>query len=192
MNKSIKGTQTEQNLLKAFAGESQARNRYEFFAGVARKEGYEQIANIFMETSLQEKEHAKRFFKFLEGGMVEITAVYPAGIIGTTMENLKAAAEGENEEWTSLYPAFSEIAREEGFPEVATAFKMIAKVEAEHEKRYLKLLQNLSEDKVFVKDGKVWWKCLNCGYVYESAKALENCPACLHPKAFMQLKEENY
>jgi len=192
MNKSIKGTQTEQNLLKAFAGESQARNRYEFFAGVARKEGYEQIANIFIETSLQEKEHAKRFFKFLEGGMVEITAVYPAGIIGTTMENLKAAAEGENEEWTSLYPAFSEIAREEGFPEVATAFKMIAKVEAEHEKRYLKLLQNLSEDKVFVKDGKVWWKCLNCGYVYESAKALENCPACLHPKAFMQLKEENY
>lgn len=192
MNKSIKGTQTEQNLLKAFAGESQARNRYEFFASVARKEGYEQIANIFMETALQEKEHAKRFFKFLEGGMVEITAVYPAGIIGTTMENLKAAAEGENEEWTSLYPAFSEIAREEGFPEVATAFKMIAKVEAEHEKRYLKLLQNLSEDKVFVKDGKVWWKCLNCGYVYESAKALENCPACLHPKAFMQLKEENY
>lgn len=192
MIKSIKKTQTEKNLLKAFAGESQARNRYEFFASIARKEGYEQIANIFMETALQEKEHAKRFFKFLEGGMVEITATYPAGIISTTMENLKAAAEGENEEWTRLYPEFAEIATEEGFPEISTAFKMVAKVEAEHEKRYLKLLQNLSEDKVFVKDGKVWWKCLNCGYVYESVKALENCPVCLHPKAFMQLKEENY
>src|SRR5512133_1719538 len=144
MEKSLKGTRTEQNLLKSFAGESQARNRYEFFASAARKEGYEQIANIFMETSLQEKEHAKRFFKFLEGGTCEITASYPAGIIGTTKENLKAAAEGENEEWTALYPAFSEIAKEEGFPEVATAFKMIAKVEAEHEKRYLKLLQNIS------------------------------------------------
>jgi rubrerythrin len=192
MSKSIKGSKTEQNLLKAFAGESQARNRYEFFASVAKKEGYEQIAAIFQETANQEKEHAKRFFKFLEGGMTEITASYPAGIIGTTAENLKAAAEGENEEWTVLYPEFSEIAKEEGFPEVAVAFKMIAKVEAEHERRYLKLLQNISEDKVFMKDGKVWWKCLNCGYVYESVKALENCPACLHPKAFMQLKEENY
>jgi rubrerythrin len=192
MPNSLKGTKTEQNLLKSFAGESQARNRYEFFASVAKKEGYEQIAAIFMETSLQEKEHAKRFFKFLEGGMVEITAAYPAGIIGTTMENLKAAAEGEHEEWEDLYPLFAEVAKEEGFPEVAVAFKMIAKVEAEHEKRYLKLLQNISEDKVFVKDGKVWWKCLNCGYVYESAKALENCPACLHPKAYMQIKEENY
>jgi rubrerythrin len=192
MSKSLKGTKTEQNLLKAFAGESQARNRYEFFVKVARNEGYEQIAAIFQETANQEKEHAKRFFKFLEGGMVEITAMYPAGKIGTTKENLKAAAEGENEEWTLLYPQFSEIAREEGFPEVAAAFKMIAKVEAEHERRYLKLLQNISEDKVFMKDGKVWWKCLNCGYVYESEKALEMCPACLHPKAFMQLKEENY
>ena len=192
MSKSIKGTKTEQNLLKSFAGESQARNRYEFFASVAKKEGYEQIAAIFMETASQEKEHAKRFFKFLEGGMVEITASYPAGVIGTTVENLKAAAEGENEEWTALYPEFAEIAKEEGFMEIATAFKMIAKVEAEHEKRYLKLLQNISEDKVFMKDGKVWWKCLNCGYVYESQKALENCPACLHPKSFMQLKEENY
>jgi len=188
----LKGTKTEQNLLKAFAGESQARNRYEFFASIAKKEGYEQIAAIFMETSNQEKEHAKRFFKFLEGGMLEITATYPAGIIGTTKENLKAAAEGENEEWTEAYPNFSEIAREEGFPEIATAFKMIAKVEAEHERRYLKLLQNLSEDKVFIKNGKVWWKCLNCGYVYESEKAFENCPACLHPKAFMQVREENY
>jgi len=190
--KSLKGTQTEQNLLKSFAGESQARNRYEFFASVAKKEGYEQIAAIFMETSLQEKEHAKRFFKFLEGGCVEITAGYPAGVIGTTKENLKAAAEGENEEWTELYPHFAEVAKEEGFPEIAAAFKMIAKVEAEHERRYLKLLQNLSEDKVFIKDGKVWWKCINCGYVYESEKALENCPACLHPKAFMQVREENY
>jgi rubrerythrin len=192
MTKSLKGTKTEQNLLKSFAGESQARNRYEFFASAAKKEGYEQIAAIFMETSNQEKEHAKRFFKFLEGGMTEITATYPAGKIGTTKENLKASAEGENEEWTDLYPHFAEVAKEEGFPEIAAAYKMIAKVEAEHERRYLKLLQNVSEDKVFMKNGKVWWKCLNCGYVYESEKALENCPACLHPKAFMQVREENY
>ena len=173
MTKTLKGTATEQNLLKAFAGESQARNRYEFFAGIAKKEGYEQIAAIFMETSNNEKEHAKRYFKFLEGGIIEITAMYPAGIIGTTMENLKAAAEGEHEEWSNLYPHFAEIAKKEGFSEVATAFLMITKVEAEHERRYLKLLQNLSEDKVFIKDGKVWWKCLNCGYIYESIKALE-------------------
>jgi rubrerythrin len=192
MEKSLKGTQTEQNLLKAFAGESQARNRYEMFVKQAKKEGYEQIAAIFQETANQEKEHAKRFFSFLEGGMVEILAAYPAGKVGTTAENLKAAAEGENEQWTELYPKFAEIAKEEGFKEVAVAFKMIAKVEAHHEKRYLKLLQNISEDKVFMKDGKVWWKCLNCGYVYESAKALENCPACLHPQSFMQILEENY
>ena len=192
MSKPLKGTKTEQNLLKSFAGESQARNRYEFFAKVAKKEGYEQMAAIFMETANQEKEHAKRFFKFLEGGMTEITASFPAGIIGTTAENLKAAAEGENEEWTLLYPEFAQVAKEEGFPVVAAAFKMIARVEAEHERRFLKLLQNISEDKVFVKDGKVWWKCLNCGYVYESVKALENCPACLHPKAYMQVREENY
>lgn len=192
MSNSLKGTKTEQNLLKAFAGESQARNRYEFFVSVAKKEGYEQIAAIFQETANQEKEHAKRFFKFLEGGMVEITASYPAGVIGTTKENLKAAAEGEHEEWTDLYPAFAEIAKEEGFPEIAQAFKMIAKVEAEHERRYLKLLQNISEDQVFMKNGKVWWKCINCGYVYESEKAYENCPVCLHPKAFMQVREENY
>lgn len=190
--KSLKGTQTEQNLLKSFAGESQARNRYEFFASVAKKEGYEQIAAIFQETANQEKEHAKRFFKFLEGGMTEITASYPAGIIGTTKENLKAAAEGEHEEYSILYPLFGEIAKEEGFLEIAKAFNMITKVEMEHERRYLKLLQNLSEDTVFVKDGKVWWKCLNCGYVYESEKALEMCPACLHPKSFMQIREENY
>lgn len=191
MDNSLKGTKTEQNLLKSFAGESQARNRYEFFAKVAKKEGYEQISRIFQETANQEKEHAKRFFKFLEGGMTEITATYPAGKIGTTTENLKAAAEGENEEWTELYPLFAEIAKEEGFSKVATAFKSIAKVEAEHERIYLKLLQNISEDKVFMRDGKVWWKCLNCGYVYESKKALEMCPACLHPKSYMQLKEDN-
>jgi len=191
MKKSLKGTRTEQNLLKSFAGESQARNRYEFFAKVAKKEGYEQISRIFQETANQEKEHAKRFFKFLEGGMTEISATFPAGIIGTTTENLKAAAEGENEEWTKLYPEFAEIAKEEGFSMVATAFIMIAKVEAEHERIYLKLLQNISEDKVFMKDGKVWWKCLNCGYVYESEKALETCPACLHPKSYMQIREDN-
>jgi rubrerythrin len=192
MAKSLKGTKTEQNLLKAFAGESQARNRYEFFASAARKEGYEQIAAIFQETANQEKEHAKRYFKFLEGGVAEIVASYPAGIIGTTKENLKAAAEGENEEWTKLYPGFAEIAKNEGFPEIAAAFKMIAKVETEHERRYLKLLQNISKDSVFVKDGKVWWKCMNCGYVYESEKALEICPACLHPKSFMEIRAENF
>jgi rubrerythrin len=192
MAKSVKGTKTEQNLLKSFAGESQARNRYDFFASVARKEGFEQIANIFQETALQEKEHAKRYFNFLEGGPLEITAAYPAGKIGTTKENLKAAAEGEHEEWTELYPHFAEVAHQEGFPEIAAAYKMITKVETEHERRYLKLLQNVSEDMVFMKKGKVWWKCLNCGYVYESEKALEMCPACLHPKAFMQVREENY
>lgn len=192
MTKSLQGTRTEQNLLKAFAGESQARNRYELFMKAAKNEGFEQIAGIFQETADQEKEHAKRFFSFLEGGMVEITATFPAGKVGTTMENLKAAAEGEHEEWSELYPNFAEIALEEGFKEIATVFKMIAKVETEHERRYLKLLQSVSEDKVFMKDGKVWWKCRNCGYVYESEKALEKCPACLHPKAFMQVREENY
>ena len=192
MSKSIKGTQTEQNLLKSFAGESQARNRYEFFSKAAKKEGYEQISRIFQETADQEKQHAKRFFNFLEGSDLEITATYPAGIIGTTKENLEAAAAGENEEWTDLYPEFARIAMEEGFPQVASAFKMIAIVEAEHERIYLKLLQNISEDKVFIKDGKVWWKCINCGYVYQSEKALKTCPACLHPIAYMQIREENY
>jgi rubrerythrin len=192
MENSLKGTRTEQNLLKAFAGESQAKNRYEFFAKQAKKEGFEQISAIFMDTAREEQAHAKRFFKFLEGGVVEITASYPAGIVGTTKENLKAAAEGENEEWTDLYPAFAEIAKEEGFPKVASAFKMIAKAEAEHERRYLKLLQNVSEDKVFIKDGKVWWKCMVCGYAYESEKALENCPLCLHPQSYMKSREENW
>jgi rubrerythrin len=192
MEKSLKGTRTEQNLLKAFAGESQARNRYEFFSKVARNEKYVQISNLFQKTANQEKEHAKRFFKFLEGGDVEITAAYPAGKIGTTTENLKAAAMGENEEWTKLYPEFSEIAKQEGFPEVAVAFKMIAKVEAEHEKRYLKLLKNIEEGTVYQKKEKVRWVCTNCGYVHEGEKALENCPACLHPKEYFELEDANY
>lgn len=192
MEKSIKGTKTEQNLLKAFAGESQARNRYEFFSKVAREEGYNQIAAIFQKTADQEKQHAKRFFKFLEGGEVEITASYPAGKIGTTAENLKAAAMGENEEWTLLYPEFARIAMEEGFPAVATAFKMIAKVEAEHEKRYLKLLKNIEEGTVFKKGERVKWVCTNCGYVHEGEKALDNCPACQHPISYFELLEENY
>jgi rubrerythrin len=192
MEKSIKGTRTEQNLLKAFAGESQARNRYEFFAKVAKDEGYEQISAIFQKTADQEKQHAKRFFKFLEGGEVEITAGYPAGKIGSTAENLKAAAAGENEEWTKLYPMFAEIAKEEGFNEVATAFKMIAKVEAEHETRYLKLLKRVEEGTVFTRKEKIKWVCRNCGYVHEGEKPLENCPACQHPKAFFEEMEENY
>ena len=192
MEKSLKGTQTEQNLLKAFAGESQARNRYEFFAKVAAEEGYKQISNIFQKTADQEKQHAKRFFKFLEGGDTEITATYPAGKIGTTAENLKAAAIGENEEWTLLYPGFAEIAQREGFPQVAAAFKMIGKVEAEHEKRYLKLLKNVEDGTVFKKGEKVKWVCSNCGFVHEGEKALENCPACLHPQAYFELFEENY
>jgi rubrerythrin len=192
MEKSIKGTRTEQNLLKAFAGESQARNRYEFFMKVARNEGYVQISNFFQKTANQEKEHAKRFFKFLQGGDVEITASYPAGIIGTTVQNLKTAAMGEKEEWTKLYPEFAEIAKQEGFNEVAVAFKMIAKVEAEHEKRYLKLLKNIEEGTIFEKKRKVRWVCSNCGYVHEGEKALENCPACQHPKAYFEMEEENY
>ena len=192
MEKSIKGTRTEKNLLKAFAGESQAKNRYEFFAKQAVKEGYEQIASIFLKTALEEQTHAKRFFKFLEGGMVEITASYPAGKIGTTAENLKAAADGENEEYTKLYPEFAEIAKEEGFNEVASAFKLIAKVESEHEKRYRKLLQNVEENMVFVKKEKVKWVCRKCGYVHEGEKAPENCPACLHPKSYFEIYAENY
>lgn len=189
---SLKGTKTEQNLLKAFAGESQAKNRYEFAAKVAKKEGLEQIAAIFQETALQEQQHAKRFFKFLEGGAVEITAMYPAGVIGHTAENLKAAAEGENEEWTELYPSFAETAKEEGFPEVATAFTMIAKVEAEHEKRYRKLLENLEKGMVFEKDGEVYWMCRNCGYIHKGKAAPQKCPACLHPQSYFEVKAENY
>ncbi len=189
---SVKGTQTEKNLLKAFAGESQARTRYTFFASVAKKEGYEQIAQIFMETAENEKEHAKRFFSYLEGGMVEIDAAYPAGVIGNTLQNLKAAAEGENEEHTKLYPMFADVAEKEGFKEIATLFRMIARVEVEHEKRYLKLAQNIEMGEVFKKSSTVKWKCLNCGYVHEGPEAPEKCPSCLHPKAYFAIKEENY
>ena len=190
--KSLKGTKTEQNLLKSFAGESQARMRYDYFAKQAKKEGLEQIAAIFEETALNEKEHAKRFFKFLEGGMVEITAAYPAGIIGTTMENLKAAAEGENEEWTELYPEFARVAEEEGFKTIAAAFKMIAEVEKAHEERYLKLHKNLDNGMVFEREGVIVWKCRNCGYLHEGKKAPKTCPACLHPQSYFEIKEINY
>lgn len=192
MEKSIKGTKTEQNLLKAFAGESQARNRYTYFSGVAKKEGFEQIAAVFAETAEQEKEHAKAFFKFLEGGMVEITASYPAGIIATTKENLAAAAAGEKEEWSELYPNFAEIAMAEGFPKVAVAFKMIAKVEAEHEARYRTLLARVEAEKVFEREEEIEWQCRNCGFIHKGKKALENCPACNHPKAYFEPKKNNY
>ncbi len=190
--KSLKGTKTEQNLLKSFAGESQARMRYDYFAKQAKKEGLEQISAIFMETALNEKEHAKRFFKFLEGGVVEITAAYPAGKIGTTLENLKASADGENEEWTDLYPAFAEIAEQEGFKEIAVAWKMIAKVEKAHEERYRKLYDNIEAGKVFERNGKIVWKCRNCGYIHEGEKAPKVCPACLHPQSYFEIKETNY
>ncbi len=192
MEKSLKGTKTEQNLLKAFAGESQARTRYTFFASVAKKEGYEQIAGLFMETAEQEKEHAKRFFKFLEGGDLEITATYPAGKIGTTQENLLAAARGENEEWDVLYPAFAAVADEEGFPAVAAAFRNIAKVEAEHERRYLKLLSRLTDGNFFHRDGKIWWQCRNCGFIVEAEDAPKACPACLHPQSYFEPMKQNY
>ncbi len=190
--KSLKGTKTEQNLLKSFAGESQARNRYTYFASVAKKEGYEQISGFFTETADNEKEHAKKFFKFLEGGDIEITATFPAGKIGTTVQNLQASANGENEEWTKLYPEFAKVAKEEGFQEIADTFEYIAIAEKAHEKRYRKLLENIKYEKVFKKDGKVMWKCRNCGYVYESIEALDECPACAHPKAYQELFVENY
>lgn len=188
----IKGTETEKNLLKAFAGESQARNRYTYFASVARKEGYRQIEALFSETADNEREHAKRFFKFLEGGDLEITAAYPAGKIGSTVENLKAAAAGEHEEWTELYPAFAEVAKQEGFSEVVAAFTMIAKVEKEHEERYLKLADNIEKGSVFKKEATVRWKCRNCGYVHEGPEAPGKCPACLHPQEFFEIKEATY
>jgi len=189
--KSLKGTKTEKNLMAAFAGESQARNRYTYYAGVAKKEGYEQIAAIFMETAENEREHAKRFFKFLEGNPVEITATYPSDF-GTTAENLKAAACGENEEWTDLYPKFADEAQEEGFPEIAQAFRLIAEVEKHHENRYLKLLNNVESSKVFSKDVKLEWKCRNCGYIHTGESAPKLCPACLHPQAYYELNCENY
>jgi len=192
MEKSLQGTKTEQNLLKAFAGESQAKNRYEFAAKVAKEEGYEQIAAIFLETALQEQQHAKRFFNFLEGGMVEITATYPAGKTSSTKENLEAAAEGEHEEWNMLYPEFARTAEEEGFKNVSTAFKAIAASEKNHEERYRKLLENVMKNKVFEREEKVFWYCRKCGYIHFGTKPLKNCPACLHPESYFEIKAENY
>lgn len=196
--KSLKGTKTAENLLKAFAGESQARNRYTYYASVADKEGYKQIKSIFIETADNEKEHAKRFYKFLLEGlqgelpaMIEITAGFPVAQ-GTTLDNLKAAASGENEEWVDLYPAFAKVAEEEGFPEVAAAFKMIASAEKRHETRYNKLAQNIEEGKVFKKDEKILWKCGNCGYVHEGVGAPDKCPACVHPQSYFEVFVETY
>ncbi|APV45225.1 Rubrerythrin [Dehalogenimonas formicexedens] len=190
--KSIKGSKTEVNLLTAFAGESQARNRYTYFASAARKEGFEQIANIFIETAENEKEHAKVFFKYLEGGDVQITASYPAGTIGSTLKNLEAAAAGENLEWTRIYADFAQTAKEEGFPEVAQSFEQIAKVERFHESRYSKLISNVANGEVFKKNGAVKWHCLNCGYVHEGPEAPETCPACRHPRSFYEVLAENW
>ncbi len=188
----FKGSQTEKNLLAAFAGESQARTRYTFFASVAKKEGYEQISAIFQETSDNEKEHAQLFFKHLQGGMAEITAAYPAGIIGSTAENLKAAAEGEKLEWGTLYPNFAQVAEKEGFKDVAKTFHMVAKVENYHERRYRKLLVNVEQGKVFKMDSPIKWKCRNCGYVFEGSEAPEKCPVCDHPRSYFEVWCENY
>jgi len=189
---SLKGTRTEKNILIAFAGESQARNRYNFFASQAKKEGYEQISAIFSETADNEKEHAKRLFKFLEGGEIEISAAFPAGVIGDTKDNLKAAAAGENHEYMHMYPEFANIAEEEGFEEIASAMRAIALAEKQHEKRYLTLLQNIEEDKVFKRKEVVKWRCRNCGYVHEGTEAPEECPACAHPRDYFELLGENY
>lgn len=189
---SIKGTKTEQNLLKAFAGESQARNRYTYFAGQARKEGFVQIADIFEETANQEKEHAKRFFSFLEGGDLEITATFPAGKIGNTAANLKEAAGGENHEWSSMYPEFAAAARQEGFENIARLFENVSVAEKQHEKRYLGLLKNVESGTVFKKDQPVVWRCRNCGYLHEGPEAPDACPACAHPKAHFELLGENW
>ncbi|MGD9558557.1 MAG: rubrerythrin [Mangrovibacterium sp.] len=189
---SVKGTKTGQNLLKAFAGESQAKNRYEFFAKKAREEGLEQIAALFEETALNEQAHASRFFGFLEGGVVEITASYPAGKVGTTLENLAAAAAGENEEWSELYPEFARVAEEEGFKNIAVIFRTIAKIEKHHEERYRTLYRNLEEGKVFEREGKVVWKCRVCGFLHESQRPPKKCPACEADQAFFELNVENY
>lgn len=188
----FKGSQTEKNLLAAFAGESQARNRYTYFASVARKEGYEQISAIFQETADNEKEHAKLYFELLKGGTVEIVAAYPAGIIGSTAQNLKAAAEGEKFEWGTLYPGFAEVAEKEGFSEAARTFRQVAKVEAYHERRYLKLLGNVELGKVFKKDAPVKWMCRNCGFVFEGTEAPDKCPVCQHPRSFYEVYSEDY
>ncbi len=190
--KSLKGTQTEKNLLTSFAGESQARMRYTYFASVAKKEGYEQISAIFMETAEQEKEHAKKFFKYLEGGKVEITASYPAGVIGTTAENLLAAAMGENEEWSMDYPNFADIADQEGFPNIANTFRKIATVEEQHEKRYRRLLKRVEEGTVFKDEEETQWQCRNCGYVHTGKEAPGACPACAHPQAYFEREKQNY
>jgi rubrerythrin len=192
MAKSVKGTKTEKNLLGAFAGESQARNRYTYFASAARKEGFEQIANIFMETAENEKEHAKIFFKYLEGGETQITATYPAGMIKDTRSNLEAAAAGEKLEWTTLYVDFAKIAKEEGFPEIANSFEQIAKVEKFHESRYRKLIENIAKAEVFKKKSSTKWHCINCGYVHEGSEAPTECPACKHPQAFYEVLAENF
>jgi rubrerythrin len=192
MSKSLKGTQTEKNLLTAFAGESQARNRYTYFAGQARKDGLMQIADIFEETANQEKEHAKRFFSMLEGGEVEIVAAFPAGVIGTTAENLRQAAGGENCEWTSIYPEFAKVAREEGFEGVAFLFEKISIAEKQHEKRYRDLLASVEAGKVFKKDKPVVWRCRNCGYLHEGSEAPATCPACAHPQSYYELLGENW
>ena len=189
---SLQGTQTEKNLLTAFAGESQARNRYAFFASQAKKEGYVQMADIFIETANQEKEHAKRLFKFLEGGEVEITGSFPAGVIGTTLENLKASAAGENYEHTEMYPGFANTAREEGFNGIAAVFEAIAIAEKQHEKRYVDLAANIEAGKVFKRDEKTVWRCRNCGYLHEGSEAPEPCPACDHAQAHFELLGENY
>jgi len=189
---SIKGTQTEKNLLKAFAGETQAKNRYEFFAEIAKKEGYEQISAIFSKTARQEQSHAKTFLKYLEGGIAEITATYQAGKIGTTLENLKAAANGEYEEWAVLYPDFAKKATEEGFKEIAAMFKIIAKVEAVHEKRFRTLQQNIIDGKVYKRENIVKWECRKCGYVHEGKTAPQVCPGCRHPQAYFEIEEQNY
>ena len=188
----IKGTQTETNLLKSFAGESQARNRYSYFASQARNEGYVQIADIFEETANQEKEHAKRFFKFLEGGELEITASFPAGVIGDTLTNLKAAAEGEHEEHAAMYPAFAATAREEGFEAIAKVWDAVSVAEKQHEKRYRDLAANLGNDRVFKRDKTVVWRCRNCGYLHEGKQAPAVCPACDHPQAHFELLGENW
>ncbi len=189
---SIKGTKTEKNLLTAFAGESQARNRYNYFAAAAKKEGYDQISFIFEETANQEKEHAKRFFKFLEGGDVEITGLFPAGVIGKTVDNLAAAASGENHEWGVMYPEFAKTAREEGFEEIAKVFEAVSVAEKQHEKRYNDLRANIEAGRVFKRDSKVVWRCRNCGYLHTGNEALEKCPACAHPRAHFELLGENY
>jgi rubrerythrin len=188
----LKGSETEKNLLTAFSGESQARNRYTYFASQAKKEGFVQMQAIFEETANQEKEHAKRLFKFLEGGEVEIAAAFPAGVIGTTLDNLKAAAAGENYEYSEMYPGFAKIAREEGFATIAAVFEAIAVAEKQHEKRYLDLAANIEAGRVFKRDKEVVWRCRNCGYLHEGDSAPETCPACAHPQAHFELLGENY